>query len=165
MSEINVVGTFNIDACDDCAKQDVCAGFSFAESMRQRLRDSSQAISERFEDAIRDATMYVNEGGRANAQSELDIANKRFAGLLLQSKALQNTMTEVVAETVIAQGEPESMKTRYDFKRGTLEDILVSYRKELGPDCTVEVLDGIGTDVRYYASTGICGAIGVEERA
>ncbi|CAN5377675.1 hypothetical protein BH10PAT3_BH10PAT3_4210 [soil metagenome] len=164
MSEINVLGPFNIDACDDCSKQSECAGFRFADSMRQKLKVDSLAISDRFEEALREATEYVNDSGRTSASSEMEIASKRFAGLLIKSRALQITMTEVVAETVIAQGEPESMKTADDFKRGTLEDILIEHREELGPNFTIEELDAIGTDVRYYASRGICGAISVEEQ-
>lgn len=167
MRQSQIIGKFNIDACDDCIKQDECTAFAFAVPFREAIVTDAIDVRNRLDNALYEMTTSLTETGRTLAEEDFAVASQRFSRLALRSEFYQNVITNVIAGAVTAQAQPESYKTEVDFKYRTLEDVLIENREDLRsvhPAITEAEINAIAIDIELYNHDKICAAIRIDQR-
>ncbi len=162
MSEIQITGAFNFDACDDCPVRDDCAAAVLGANMREGLINIAIAIHERSGEALQDLALHPTAAGRAKFEDDQKIIRRREEYLAKRAKQAQDLTTAVVNLSVESQILPDAKQ-----RLANIDKALPSLIARVGCNgdhvFTTQGIDKIGRDVRYYSSTGVCGAIEVIE--
>lgn len=161
MPELQFEEPFDIGACKDCPHRNECAVFDFADAIRRNLDPHAYAIAERFGKFIHELTTNPTGVGRDAAQQQLNIIHRRIDVLFSLSAEVEAITTVVIKEAIKAQLMPEGEEKSRALKEGLSNAMQVD---GLGvSELDIQRLDRIGTDARYYTSTGKCGAIEIFE--
>lgn len=160
---LQISGEFNITACDDCPKKEDCGAFEVFDPIRATFSDQVLTVRRRYDLATEKLALDPSRTGRRVASEEKSIADTRFRGLLQRAEQIQRFYTEISQLAINAQ-LLEDVSTR----NADIADALTKILRGIGMNngniiFKPEQIDKAGLDMRYYASTGICGALDIDE--
>jgi len=166
MHRISIEGPFDISACNDCMAKDTCSAYSFAGSVVAKVDTNVSAVKKRITNAFDSLYLENNADGRTRAIREIEIAMRRIPGTVRAFAEAQEITTTIISRAVQLQMDPDTLQeTEISFSPAPPSVTVTDEEEELpsATDIAPHELDKIGTDIRYYTSTGICGAIAINE--
>jgi len=164
------IGEFNQEECFRCPKQADCGAFALASALSNHIDDQAELTTGAFNEAVVAVSVSGEEASIVDAERLFGIVMEKFSSLLSAQRNVISTTSAILQACIRAQLDPESLRTSDDFKDDSLDQIVHEYRGVLdvaypgfNDEQLKQLLDSAGIDIRYYASTGICGAIEVDE--
>lgn len=139
-----------------------CGAFALANTLRAPFhKDSSAGLTRDARAIIKSlASLESTSANQVDVRAEMFM--NRIARLKERGAETRQLLTLIMTASVLAQIKPDTTE-KLDDLHVALQTIIPGQNIRTSSEITVDAIDRAGTDIRFYAERGVCGALDVQE--